>query len=190
MLMWNKRMWKIWVGALVVAPLALGASAAADTVYSWRTEDGAYAFTDDLQAIPARYRSQVKTRQMTGLENYERHTSQLPGTNERYAAELERRLEYLRKLNAELEPTRRAKGANDLGVISVQLGGENSPSIQVAPDARKGPLVIESRFTRPAGSMVTRESTVVSQDGRTLLVTHPRLHQTDVNDFQDESELR
>ena len=68
MLMWNKRMWKIWVGALVVAPLALGASAAADTVYSWRTEDGAYAFTDDLQAIPARYRSQVKTRQMTGLE--------------------------------------------------------------------------------------------------------------------------
>ena len=43
------------VGALVVAPLALGASAAADTVYSWRTDDGAYAFTDDLQAIPARF---------------------------------------------------------------------------------------------------------------------------------------
>jgi hypothetical protein len=61
--------------------------------------------------------------------------------------------------------------------------------VQVAPDASKGPLVIESRFTKPSGSMVTRESTIVSQDGRTLLVTHPRSKQSDVNDFQDESEL-
>jgi hypothetical protein len=167
MLTWNKRMWKIWVSALFVAPLALGASASADEIYSWQTEDGTYAFTDDPQAIPARYRGQIKTRQATGLENYERHTSQVPGTNERYAAELERRLEYLRKLNAEPEPSRRARGANDPGVISVRLGGEDSPSVQV----------------------VTRESTIVSQDGRTLLVTHPRSKQSDVNDFQDESEL-
>jgi hypothetical protein len=189
MLTWNKRMWQIWASALFVAPLALGASASADEIYSWQTEDGTYAFTDDPQAIPARYRGQIKTRQATGLENYERHTSQVPGTNERYAAELERRLEYLRKLNAEPEPSRRARGANDPGVISVRLGGEDSPSVQVAPDASKGPLVIESRFTKPSGSMVTRESTIVSQDGRTLLVTHPRSKQSDVNDFQDESEL-
>ena len=49
--------------------------------------------------------------------------------------------------------------------------------------------MIESRFTKPEGGMVTRESTIVSQDGRTLLITHPRPHQTDINDFQDESEL-
>ena len=41
---------------------ALAAPAVADPVYSWRTEDGGYAFTDDPKGIPARYRDQAQVR--------------------------------------------------------------------------------------------------------------------------------
>ncbi|MGI9591601.1 MAG: DUF4124 domain-containing protein, partial [Myxococcota bacterium] len=50
----------VW-SLLLTAGLLLGsaAPASASEIYSWRTEDGGYSFTDDPNAIPARYRDQV-----------------------------------------------------------------------------------------------------------------------------------
>ena len=47
---------------------SLAAPAAAGTLYSWTTEEGTIAFTDDAKRIPARYRDVAKRRQVGGLE--------------------------------------------------------------------------------------------------------------------------
>ena len=46
----------------VIVGLGVAGSASAGTVYSWQTEDGTSAYTDDRKRIPARYRSQAKAR--------------------------------------------------------------------------------------------------------------------------------
>src|SRR5512145_2766934 len=87
--------------ALVAACLALGmAQAAVAEIYAWRTDDGGYAYTDDKDQIPARYRAQAKALPSTSLASYERYTPQDPVAAARYAERLERRLATLRAANA------------------------------------------------------------------------------------------
>ena len=88
------------VGAAAFAA-ALAAPAAADPVYSWRTEDGGYAFTDDPKAIPrALSRSGAEARDRARLHDYKRYTPSDDAATERYAEQLTRRLEHLRAVNA------------------------------------------------------------------------------------------
>ncbi len=182
--------WQVMLGALVAIPIWSASSAAAGNVYSWRTEDGGYAFTDDRAAIPARYRDQAVTRRVDGLSGYEKHTEQVKGTNQSYAQALEERLAHLRELNAEPSDTSRGTAAGGVPTaISLQVGGGDTPNIQVSSGTTGGPVVIENRFTRPAGGMVTRTSTIVTQDGRTLVVVLPRSKETDPTEILDESQL-
>jgi hypothetical protein len=81
--------------------VAFTAPAAADPVYSWRTEDGGYAFTDDPKAIPARYRDQATLRESARLRDYPRYTPSDDAATERYAEQLTRRLAHLRAMNAQ-----------------------------------------------------------------------------------------
>ena len=61
--------------AIAAVTLIFALPALAGEIYSWRTEDGAYAFTDDAKAIPPRYRDQVETRKSEGLRDYPRLTT-------------------------------------------------------------------------------------------------------------------
>ena len=51
---------KLISAAGIVLLVALGAPAAAGTLFKWVAEDGSVAFTDDPERIPERYRSQVE----------------------------------------------------------------------------------------------------------------------------------
>ena len=97
-LMWSPRKARNVCAGLLA--LGLAAPAAAETVYSWRTEDGGYAFTDDEKAIPERYRAAAKPRQVGGLSGYERLTLEDPAATSRYAERLAARLDHLRSVNA------------------------------------------------------------------------------------------
>ena len=57
-----------------VVGLGLAGAASAGTVYSWQTEDGTIAYTDDRKRIPSRYREQAKARSMKQLSSYKRYT--------------------------------------------------------------------------------------------------------------------
>jgi hypothetical protein len=180
------------VGAAAFAA-ALAAPAAADPVYSWRTEDGGYAFTDDPKAIPPRYRDEAQKRESGSLHDYKRYTPSDDVATERYAAQLTQRLEHLRAVNDERvavndEPGPRAPQATSS--ISLQSANNFEPSVQFDQATGGEPLVVDTLFTKPEGKIVTRQTQVVRQGDRIISVVKPRLREWNVaTDIHDESEL-
>ena len=162
---WERRL----ASAAALVALGLGVPAQAETIYGWRTEDGAYAYTDDPKAIPARYRAEAKPQAAAPLRDYAHFTSEDPAATDRYAARLER----LRALNAEPEPLRVGAvpaGALTAGgtTVALRLGGENSPRMDLTTQSDGGPVVVETVLTRPRGKFHGRRSVVVRQGDRTL----------------------
>ncbi len=186
--------WAMFVGAVFAALLWLApAPASAGTIYSWRTEDGTYAFSDDPEAIPTRYRDQVRTRVTSDLRDYERYTEPVPGSGAQYAKELAERLERLRATNAALAAagpnTTTAVGASAAGPrISLRTGNKSAPTIDLTTDAGAGPLVVETIFTRPEGKMITRKSLIVRQGGKIIAIVRPRSIETNTLEIVDEGD--
>jgi hypothetical protein len=180
------------VGAAAFAA-ALAAPAAADPVYSWRTEDGGYAFTDDPKGIPPRYRDQAQKREMGRLHDYKHYTASDDAATERYAEQLTRRLEYLRSVNEERVAVNDERGPRDARPntsISMQSANNFEPSVEFDQATGSEPIVVDTLFTRPEGKMVTRQTTVVRQGDRIVSIVRPRLREWNVNtDIHDESEL-
>jgi hypothetical protein len=176
---------------------AVAVPAAADPVYSWRTEDGGYAFTDDPKSIPPRYRDQVKVRESVRLDDYKRFTPSDDKAAERYSEQLGRRLEHLRRVNAQpatpaLAPTYAAAPPQGGPGMSMRSGDGFTPSVELAPGATASdePVVVETLFTRPRGKAVTRHTQVVRQGGKTIAIIKPRLREWNVSkDIHDEDEL-
>lgn len=83
----------VTVGLAVMA--AAGPTLAA-TVYTWTTEDGTKAFTDDPKRIPAKYKDQVERRQLGKLKNYPRYTESKVKHESTYEKRVAERLERLR----------------------------------------------------------------------------------------------
>lgn len=172
---------------------ALAAPAAAGPVYSWRTEDGGYAFTDDPKAIPARYRDQAKLRDTARLGDYARYTPSDDAAGERYAEQLTQRLAYLRAANAQPVAARyavAAGGSAPTASLTMQSANGYAPSVEISQNTGDEPIVVETLFTRPEGKMVTRQTQVVRQGDRILSILKPRLREWNVTtDIHDESEL-
>ena len=187
-----------FLGLAVAAVIgaALAAPAAADPVYSWRTEDGGYAFTDDPKGIPARYREQAKVSEARGLHDYKRYTPSDGDANERYSEQLTQRLEHLRAVNAgqgavaSRVASNHAPAGPSQPTITMQSANDFEPSIEFNQNTGGEPIIVDTLFTRPAGKIVTRQSTVVRQGDKILSIVRPRLREINVaTDIHDEAEL-
>lgn len=178
-------------GALLAAlTLSLTGPVAAKTLYSWRGEDGSYAFTDDPEKIPPRYRSQVTRRTLSGLGDYARFTPQDGAAAREYAERLEKRLESLRAFNASSGARGRGPAAPTPRMISLRTGGDQSPSLELAAGGGGAPILVETLFTRPANKLVTRQSVVVRQGDETLAIIKPRTREWNVaTDIREEETL-
>lgn len=192
MLSWNRGVARA-ARASFAACLALGmAQAAAAEIYAWRTEDGGYAYTDNRDHIPARYRAQAKPIGSRSLSSYERYTPQDPAASARYAERLERRLSALRAANAQGAVASRAAAAAaapSAGTLLVTTGGENSPQIQVPMAENGSPLVVEPVLSKKTGDARTRRSTLIRQGDRTVSVILGPPHNFDpVDGIVDENE--
>jgi hypothetical protein len=142
---------------------------AAGEIYSWRTEDGGYAFTDDAKAVPARYRGQVKSQKTARLADYARLTTPSVGASEAYSRRLAERLEHLRGLNRDLDDAHARRGpVQTAETLSVESGGFNI-GLPLAESA-DGPLVIEKIRFRHEGEMATRHNLVVRQGSRQVAI--------------------
>jgi hypothetical protein len=175
-------------GALLL--LAVAQTAAAE-IYAWRTEDGGYAYTDDRDQIPARYRDQAKLMARKSLKSYERYTPQDAASSARYAERLERRLQSLREANM---PVARAPQAQPPAPsrLLVSTGGEGAPAIEVPMDGTVAskPVVVEPHLTMRSGDFRTRRTTVVRQGDRTIAILKGPSHNIDpVGDILDEDAL-
>ncbi len=181
------RVGKFLLGALLVAGLA--GSAFAGNVYSWVTDDGTYAFTDDSKRIPAKHRAEARKRPMGKLTRYERYTEVSSDTKAPYAERIrERRLE-LRKMAA-AAPVGAVVGAMQSQatglVYSIPVSGgsgrgHSGASIQVPiggqASAAAQPTTIESIRVKPRHNMASRHWTVVKKGDRIVTVIKGELNQ-------------
>ena len=143
--------------------------AIASEFYSWRTDDGGYAYTDDVKAIPPRYRDRAQSQRTQGIESYERLTTPPPGTMAAYSHRLSNRLEHLRELNRDLDRAN-ARPEYRSQVQSLQIGtGALNVGIPVNDDSDE-PVVIEKIRYRHRDEMATRHNIVVKKGDRVLTV--------------------
>lgn len=182
------RGWFLGGAVLLLATPALGG-----TVYSWRTEEGGVAFTDDEDNVPPRYADRVETRASGTLAGYARYTGEDPGAIARYEERLAARLAHLRALNAARERgALPARAAEVRQTVSLRTGGEYAPSLELDA-AGEGPVVMEWVRMKPEGQIATRHNLVVRQGDRTLAVVKGRMHyevgapnnMVDEEDFDD-----
>jgi len=190
MRIWNPNPARAAALALSVA-MAAPAAVSAD-VFAWRTEDGVYAYTDDRDSIPARYAEEAVSVRDARLRSYKRLTVEDTEASREVSTRLERRLEYLRRLNtaAPVPQHDAATAASGRTVISLATGNAQVPTLDIASDAGADPVVVEPIITKQRGKAVTRGATLVKQGDRTLAIVKSRSHHYNVNDdIHDEDDL-
>ncbi len=177
--------------AVLLASGSLATQALAGPFYSYTTEDGVFAYTDDAKAVPKRYARQVREIAPKRLSSYERFTVQDGTAADRYAERLAARLDHLRQANAQ-SPTHGVARGGSTGfppMISVSTGtGANSPRVHFPTGGSAGaePLVLEPILTKRSGDVRTRRTTLVRQGDRIVAVLmgprHVRNPSTDIHD--------
>jgi hypothetical protein len=164
--------------ASALVALVLAGPSTAGSYYSYRTDEGAYAFTDDVKAIPAAYRAGAKRHALRPLRAYERMTPSDARATSDYSKRLDERLAHLRGRNEQgrAEPAAGTVRGN-ASTIALQTGGENSPVLQITPAEggdSSGPIIVETVAAKPAGGIVTHDNTIVRQGDQTLVIVRAR----------------
>ena len=183
---------RILSSALGAAFALVGPVSALADIIAYRTEDGVFAYTDDREKVPARYLDGAVTVPDARLHSYPRLTVEDTGAARAVSQRLEKRLDYLRQVNA-ATATERAIAANAAGqrtVISVATGSDQVPTLDIPADEAAGPIVVEPIITKQGDRVRTRRATVVKQGDQTLAIVKGRSHHVDINsDIHDEDKL-
>ncbi len=175
------RVGRFLLGAVLFAGLA--GPAFAGNVYSWVTEDGTYAFTDDPKRIPAMHRDEAKARPMGDLKRYERYTVDRTGKAQtdrlwqRQSALRERAAPEAPAVSAGPTATRGGSGLN----YSIPFIGGGSPGGHRGAQMQLGlgalgaagsdePITVESVRMQPTDGDATRHWTIVKQGDRVISV--------------------
>jgi hypothetical protein len=192
-----KRSIRSWTTLLATGTLLAGGLAAAEEVYTWRTQDGGYAFADDEKAIPPRYRDRAKARRTDGLEGYSRFTPKDDQATQRYEERLAARLEYLRALNAQAKAPSSGAPADSAAPapappreqITLRTGRRDAPGIDITTANDGEPIVVETILMRPKGKSVSQNVQVTRRGGKVIAIVKPRAREWNVSDIVDEEEL-
>ena len=176
------------LGVLLVAGLA--GPALAGNVYSWVTDDGTYAFTDDSKRIPAKHREDATRRPMGKLTRYERYTPVTSEVDKSYAERIRERQTELREM-ATMAPTGAVVGAMPSQAPGLAYavpvtgggngrGGTQGVLMQVPTGSPAGGdevTTIESIRVKPRQSLATRHWTVVKKGDQIVTVIKGELRQ-------------
>lgn len=172
---------RILLGATLM--IALAGPAMAGTVYSWVTEDGTHAFTDDAKRIPARHKAEATARPMGDLKRYGRYTVDRKGKG--YTDRLRQRQADLRERSgSEGLPAVGAAGP-DAGTgagivynmpfnVGRSGGGQRGAGLQLPLNgghaASDEPITVESVRMQPESGQATRHWTIVKQGDRVISI--------------------
>jgi hypothetical protein len=177
--------------------LAMAGTASAGTVYSWQTDDGTYAYTDDRKRIPSRYRATAKSRSMGQLSSYKRFTESTLPSSDDYGKRLYARLGHLRDGGAIAMRAPGRGGASTGATFLVRTSGNRdgtTTQVGVPIDGPgSGPIFVDNMRVRadsvlgPHGSIATRHITVTRQGGRVISVSRPERNQRGL-DFSYETD--
>ncbi|MDP6980108.1 MAG: DUF4124 domain-containing protein [Myxococcota bacterium] len=191
----NTKRWAARLGATALA-FVLGASASAGTLYSWKTEDGTLAYSNDKKRIPAKYKAEAKTSKLGKMQNYERFTPGPKVGDKAYADRIVERLEVLRASDASEVLSSGGEAVSQPRPF-VRLGvnrGRTDVEIPLGSgEVDAEPVVVETiRMKKTNGRQSTRHFRVVKQGDNILAVIKDRIHENkplsgahDERDFDD-----
>jgi hypothetical protein len=190
------RMLSTWKWTAAVALVAVAMPASAGTVYRWTAEDGSVSFADDAKRIPARYRDAAERIETSGLKGYKRFSPTNDASQVTYREQLAERVARLRELNEALDRVEVPAYAgatiappNGPSTL-VDVGDGLTVSVPNTASVGAGPVVIQDVRVRRPGTPFTSTDTVITQDGKVLLVVRGDRHsQNPSSDTVDEREL-
>lgn len=182
----TKRKWAARIGAMSLA-FVLGASASAGTLYSWKTEDGTLAYTNEMKRIPARYKGGAAKSNLKSMQSYDRFTPGPKLDETSYGDRIVERLEVLRANDTSARTvagTAIASGGGSSFVRVNAANGMNSSAVVNIPVAAQAddmePVVIEHVRMKPGkGRMTSRHFKIVKQGDRVLAVIKDRVKEHD-----------
>src|SRR5262245_52989573 len=129
------------LSSAIGAALVLGGpvQALADII-AYRTEDGVFAYTDDRDKVPARYAADAVTVRDSRLPSYPRLTVEDTGAARAVSQRLEKRLDYLRQVNATSAAERdaAANAASQHSTVTVATGSAHVPTFDIPADRSRG----------------------------------------------------
>jgi hypothetical protein len=183
---------RILSGALGASLALAGSVAASADIIAYRTDDGVFAYTDDREKVPARYAADAVTVPDSRLNAYPRLTIEDTEAARAVSLRLEKRLDYLRQVNAATSAERQvaATAAGQRTIVSVATGSSQVPTLDIPADPAAGPIIVEPIITKQGDRVRTRRATVVKQGDQTLAIVKGRSHHVDINsDIHDEDAL-
>jgi len=163
----------------VVLSLAFAAPAFAGAVYSWQTEDGTYAFTDDPKRIPARYKDAAVKKTMGKLSNYPYLTPAKKFKGPDYYERLAGRLATLqdRELGQVVAELRAMGGggpspaSGEQALVGFRTG--RRPNMMMAVPTQVGgevPLTFEQHRVRTPGRNSTKHNSVMRRGNKVVAI--------------------
>ena len=164
---------RTFVLALLLAVVAvLAAPALAGTYYTWTTDDGTVAFTDDKKRIPARYKDAAKRKTVGRLKDYPRYTESKVKQEMPYGERLEARLEAFREVgdpdgDGLIGPAHVSAGPPG---VALRIDGSSTRTEVAVPTGEDEPVIVEEHRVRLRDSIATQDVTVSRQGDKVISV--------------------
>jgi hypothetical protein len=172
---WNSnRNWVARVGLITLA-FVLGASASAGTLYSWKTEDGTFSYTNEKKRIPAKYKAEAKSSKLKSMKSYDRFTPGPAASDTPYGDRIVQRLEVFHAASSATVAAG-AAGVAPQSYVKLDLGGNDRDGSGIEIPIGAGvddsePVYVEEVRMRPEkGHTTSRHVRIVKQGGRILAV--------------------
>lgn len=174
----SNRNWAARFGVVGLA-FVLGASASAGTLYSWKTEDGTFAYTNDKKRIPTKYKAEAETSTLKSMGSYARFTPGPKTDGKAHGDRIVERLEVLRTNAGSAAGVEASSSSDGFVSVNVNSGRRNTGSEVNIPVGAAGdvnePVVIEHVRMKPVwGSNTSRHFRVVKQGDRVLAIIKDR----------------
>lgn len=152
-----------------LAIAGVAAPSLAGTVYSWTTEDGTSAFTDDPKRIPAKYKNKAERRQLGKLKNYKQYTESKIKHETPYEKRVAERLEGLR---APEPPAVSAgpPGRDDRVRYGLGIGAPDNDQVSFPVGQSDEPFVTSEHRIRTRESIATQDVQVTKQGDKVISV--------------------
>ncbi|MBY0398773.1 DUF4124 domain-containing protein [Myxococcota bacterium] len=174
------RIGRVLIGTCLL--IGLAGPAFAGNVYSWITEDGTYAFTDDPKRIPAKHKDEAQARPMGDLKRYGRYT--VDRTDKSYTDRLRQRQVDLREQAVAMpQVVVSGQGGGQGAGLTYNMpfnvgrsgGGQRGAGLQLPLVGAGGaagdePITVESVRVKPVDGEASRHMTIVKQGDRVISV--------------------
>jgi len=173
-----------WFLAVVLVVAVVASPALAATVYTWTTEEGTTAFTDDPKRIPAKYKDAATQRTVGSLKNYPRLTESSVKYEKPYGERVTERLETLRGPETPAVSAAPPRGAAHPLTLDVSTTDDDD-RISIPVTGIDEPIVTTEHRVRMRDGISTRHVRVTKQGDRILSVQIDRGNPGTISDRID-----